>query len=39
MLQTQWAVEGPISWEQIKPGSWGADLVPVALAAAGERPS
>jgi hypothetical protein len=39
MLQTQWAVEGPISWEQIKPGSWGADLVPGALAAAGERPS
>lgn len=39
MLQTQWPVEGPISWEQIKPEWWGADLVPGALAAAGERPS
>lgn len=37
MLREHWGVDEPINWKQIRPDWWGADLVPGALAAAGEE--
>lgn len=37
MLREHWGVTEPINWKQIRPDWWGADLVPGALAAAGEE--
>lgn len=37
MLREHWGVDEPINWKQIRPEWWGADLVPGALAAAGEE--
>jgi hypothetical protein len=28
LLRTQWGVEDPIAWQQMKPNWWGADLIP-----------
>jgi len=38
LLKSEWGVTGPLTWEELRPGWWGADLVPGALQAAGERP-
>ncbi len=36
LLRTQWGVEEQIVWHELRPDRWGADLVPGALAIAGE---
>ena len=38
LLYDQWGLRAPLEWQQIKPDSWGADVLPGALAAAGEIP-
>ncbi len=39
LLRTHWGVEPPIAWQHVRHDCWGADLVPGALAAAGETVS
>lgn len=38
LLREYWDVRQAIDWQEISADSWGADLVPGALAAAGELP-
>jgi hypothetical protein len=35
-LREHWGVEETIHWQEIRPDWWGAELMPGALAAAGE---
>ena len=37
LLRDYWEVQEAIEWREIRPDWWGADLVPGALAAAGEE--
>jgi hypothetical protein len=39
LLQRDWGVAGPLTWEEIRPDWWGVDVVPGALEATGEKPA
>ena len=39
LLKRYWGVAASLTWEEIRPNWWGAEVVPGGLRAAGEKPA